>query len=145
MDDYQWNTWLKHLNKIYKESDLNSSINEIKDYDSFLSRFSSESTGINFSEISKLMESMVTGLNGRSLKIQSSNDSYTDTESIFLPENISSYNNKNDNFDVIKLSTFYSWAQTWYGTWRLKRKILTTQILKLTIFSKSINLWKLYD
>ena len=48
MDDYQWNTWLKHLNKIYKESDLNSSINEIKEYDNFLSRFSSESTGINF-------------------------------------------------------------------------------------------------
>ena len=79
---------------------------------------------------------MVTGLNGRSLKIQSSNDSYTDTESIFLPENISSYNNKNDNFDVIKLSTFYSWAQTWYGTWRLKKKDIDNTNIKINDFFK---------
>tara|TARA_B100002019_G_scaffold77747_2_gene67098 strand:- start:24776 stop:26914 length:2139 start_codon:yes stop_codon:yes gene_type:complete len=136
MDDYQWNTWLKYLNKVYKEKDLNASIIEIKEYDNFLSRFSSESTGINFSEISKLMESMVTGLNGRSLKIQSSNDSYTDTESIFLPENISSYNNKSDNFDVIKLSTFYSWAQTWYGTWRLKKIDIDNTNIKIDDFFK---------
>jgi hypothetical protein len=51
-----------------------------------------------FHEFSKTIESLLTGLNGRPLKVEMSEEIYTDTETIYLPERISSQKTKKKIF-----------------------------------------------
>ena len=46
---------------------------------------------------------------------------YTDTETIYLPERVSSERTKEENFHLIKASAIHLWAQTYFGTWRVDK------------------------
>ena len=87
----------------------------------YADKLSGSSTSIDFNDYSKTIESLLTGLNGRPLKVETSEEIYTDTETIYLPERISSQNSQEENFQLIKASAVHLWAQTYYGTWRISK------------------------
>ena len=66
-----------------------------------------------------ILEAFVHGLNGRRLKVESGEQGYTDTESLFLPNAISRFKQREKNFQLYKAMAVHQWAQTWYGTWRI--------------------------
>ncbi len=88
----------------------------------YVNNLSGGIASIEFKDFSKIIDSMITGLNGRPLKIDISEEIYTDTETIYLPEKISTLNSKEENFNLIKASSIHLWAQTYFGTWRIKDK-----------------------
>ena len=119
IDEEDWDTWVTHLLNIYQRKGMNDCVNTMKNVDDYLDSITAAPTSVSFDEISRIVESVITGLNGRALKLEPSDQLFTDTEVIHLPENISVFNNREDNFALYKSIAVHQWAQTWYGTWRV--------------------------
>ena len=71
-----------------------------------------------FSEASNFLRHFVRGLGGRELQIISDKQTFTDTESLYLPAVYKIFPFAKTNFTLYKLTVAHLWAQTWYGTWR---------------------------
>ena len=121
LDDLQWFGWIKEIINTYNSNGLNDSIKLMDNIIFYADKLSGSSTSVDFNDYSKTIESLLTGLNGRPLKVETSEEIYTDTETIYLPERISSQNSQEENFHLIKASAVHLWAQTYYGTWRINK------------------------
>ena len=121
LDETQWPDWVKKLQSIYNDTGIEKTIKLMDDIHFYVDELSGSSTSIDFIDFSKTIESLLTGLNGRPLKVEMSEEIYTDTETIYLPERVSSQISKEENFRLIKASAIHLWAQTYFGTWRIKQ------------------------
>ncbi len=119
IDEEAWPTWIEHILNTHKQHGVNESINVMKKLDEYVATITIAPSSVSFDEISRVIESIVTGLNGRALLLEQSDEIFTDTETIHLPESISTFNNREDNFALYKAIAAHQWAQTWYGTWRV--------------------------
>tara|TARA_X000000368_G_scaffold64824_1_gene46213 strand:- start:221 stop:2428 length:2208 start_codon:yes stop_codon:yes gene_type:complete len=119
LDETQWSAWIKKLVSVFNDQGLEKSVKLMDDILFYAEELSGSSTSIDFIDYSKTIESLLTGLNGRPLKVEMSEEIYTDTETIYLPERISSQKTKEENFHLIKASAIHLWAQTYFGTWRI--------------------------
>ncbi len=119
VDEENWQPWISHLLNIHAKQGLNDCINAMKAVDDYVDSFAIAPTSVSFDEISRIIESIITGLNGRALKLEQGEQLFTDTEVIHLPENIATFKNRDDNFALYKSMAVHQWAQTWYGTWRV--------------------------
>ena len=119
LDETQWSTWIKKIISVFNDQGLEKSIKLMDDILFYTEELSGSSASIDFIDYSKTIESLLTGLNGRPLKVEISEEIYTDTETIYLPERISSQKTKEENFHLIKASAIHLWAQTYFGTWRI--------------------------
>ncbi len=119
IDEEDWKPWISHLLKIYHTNGMDDCINAMKSVDAYIDTITVAPTSVSFDEISRIVESVITGLNGRALKLEQSDQLFTDTEVIHLPENISTFKNREDNFALYKSIAVHQWAQTWFGTWRV--------------------------
>ena len=64
----------------------------MKDILFYLDELKGTSISINFEDFSKTIESLLTGLNGRPLKVESSDSMYTDTETVLTRAGVISKN-----------------------------------------------------
>ena len=71
-------------------------------------------------EINGVLDRYVCGLSGRNLHLQKGDDTFTDTESLFLPPEITQYSSSQQNFLLYKATATHLWAQTRYGTFKRK-------------------------
>ena len=110
--------WTIEAMSAFDEKGLQLSIKILHNSKEFSENYFNKQHGIVLDDIKKLLTAFVCGLNGRSLKIESAEQTYTDTETLYLPEIISDYPSKEENFIYYKLLTVYLWAQNWFGTWR---------------------------
>ena len=124
LDESDWPGWIVHLLGIYEQQGVNGCIAAMKALDKYLASISIAPTAVSFEEIHRVIESIVTGFNGRALKLEQSDALFTDTETIHLPETISTFSNRDDNFALYKTIATHQWAQTWYGTWRVDIELL---------------------
>ncbi|MEC7885810.1 MAG: hypothetical protein VX544_03390 [Pseudomonadota bacterium] len=120
VEDDQWQDWLEEIIKIYEARGILDSVNFIKNVKHYVQEISGGESAVALEDVLRIIESLVIGLNGRRLKILPSDDSYTDTETLYLNNKFSLYPDKKDNYVALKLSAIHLWAQTWYGTWRIK-------------------------
>ena len=121
LDESQWDNWIDEITKSYVDGGVDKSIQLMNDIVYYSNSLAGTASSIDFSEFSKTIESLLTGLNGRPLKVEVSEEIYTDTETIYLPERISSEKTKEENFNLIKASAIHLWAQTYFGTWRVNK------------------------
>ena len=119
IDEQDWGTWVAHLLKIYNSTGMDDCITAMKKVDEYVDTITAAPTSVSFDEINRIVESVITGLNGRALNLEQNEQLFTDTETIHLPENISTFNNREDNFALYKSIAVHQWAQTWFGTWRV--------------------------
>jgi len=110
--------WLDQAIDVFDRKGLYSAIDILNELESVAHNATQKLTGISFEDVSIMLEHFVLGLNGRRLKIETDNKTYTDTETIFLPGIVNRYANKEDNFQVYKCMVVVMWAQNWFGTWR---------------------------
>ena len=138
IDEEDWQTWITHLLNIYNSQGLDNCINAMKKVDDYVDTITAAPTSVSFNDINRIVESVITGLNGRALKLEQSEQLFTDTEVINLPENISTFDNREDNFALYKSIAVHQWAQTWYGTWRVDVQQLVSNFADK---QKAINLF----
>ena len=74
--------------------------------------------GCGLDEASTLLQHFVIGLGGRRLGIAPHRQAFTDTERIFLPEQLRDLPEPGLNRALYRLTAAHLWAQTYYGTWR---------------------------
>lgn len=74
--------------------------------------------GCGLDETSSLLQQFVIGLGGRQLGIAPHRQAFTDTERIFLPEQLQGLPEPGLNRVLYRLTAAHLWAQTYYGTWR---------------------------
>ncbi len=109
--------WLLHCMDIYDTRGLHPAVAAFKDVENFAREHKARSTGLALDDVVNVLEGFVHGLNGRRLKIEASEQVYTDTETLFLPAIISRFSDRDANFQLYKVMVVHLWAQTWYGTW----------------------------
>ena len=121
IEELNWSDWVYEIIDCYKKDGIEKSIKLMDSVILYAGKLNGTPTSIDFSEFSKTIESLLTGLNGRPLKVEIGNEIYTDTETVYLPERVSSEKTKEENFNLIKASAIHLWAQTYYGTWRIDK------------------------
>jgi len=114
--------WLLACMDIYDTRGLHPAVTAFKDVEGFARAHKARTTGVAFDDVVNVLEVFVHGLSGRRLKIECGEDSYTDTETLFLPASISRYQDREDNFQLYKVMVVHQWAQTWFGTWRIESR-----------------------
>jgi len=110
--------WVLHAMDVYDHSGLYAAVEVFRDVDGFRERRRVHEVGVEFQEASLLLERFITGLSGRRLKLETSIESYTDTDTLYFPTITSLFHNREDNFRLLKSTAIYQWAQTRFGTWR---------------------------
>jgi nitric oxide reductase NorD protein len=91
------------------------------------SSFGSE--GLKLANAAPILENYAKGLAGREIKIGPADFCYTDTETIYLPENLNVFTNEDDNFLLFKLMVTHKWAQIAFRTYRLDFTLLRDGLL----------------
>ena len=119
VDEEQWNEWITHVRKIYKNEGLTETIQCLTNVENYIQSLRHAPSSVALADISRILESFVTGLSGRFLSVEAAEEFFTDTESIRLPEISTKFKNKADNFTLYKAMLVHQWAQTWFGTWRI--------------------------
>jgi len=119
MDEAGVEAWLLHCMDIYDTKGLHPAVAAFKDVDNFARAHRERTTGLALDEVVNVLEAFVHGLNGRRLKVESGEHVFTDSESLFLPNAISRFSQRDKNFQLYKAMVVHQWAQTWYGTWRV--------------------------
>jgi nitric oxide reductase NorD protein len=124
VDEENWEDWLSKLIEIYGDKGVDACINTMQNVEDYVQSISLAPSSVTLNEISRILESFITGLSGRYLGIEVNNEFYSDTESIRLPEVASQFKNREDNFTLYKAMAVHQWAQSWYGTWRMNVEAL---------------------
>ena len=110
--------WVDHAMTTFDNRGLGSAIEILKGVDAFAADYAGRSVRCEFEDAGSFLRYFVRGLGGRELRIASDRSTFTDTESLFLPEVFGIFPVAGDNFTLYKLTAAHLWAQTWYGTWR---------------------------
>ncbi len=101
--------WASEALEIYERSGL-------KDAQQFMINVQShfacrmDGQGQRFKEIAGRMEPYLRGLARRDLRLESSKTVFTDTRTVFLPEELSLFQGEGKNFLLYKLTTSFQWA-----------------------------------
>ena len=85
--------------------------------------------GLKLADVAQILENYARGLAGREIKIGPADVCFTDTETIYLPENLNVFTNEDDNFLLYKLMVTHKWAQIAFRTYRLDLTLLREELL----------------
>lgn len=119
LDYGAWEPWIDSLLETFGDSGLDASVARIEAFRGFQEARAPHSGSVAFAEIARVLESFIRAINGHTLKLATSEQSYTDTETLFLPARISRFPTRNENFRLYKALLVHQWAQTRFGTWRV--------------------------
>ena len=118
MDVPDMERWIIHAMDTYDRDGLYPGIAAFAQFQVVAVEADELRRGVTLEEIHRVLELYVQGLAGRSLKIAAAADSYTDTETLFLPHRVAAFSDRQNNFRRYKTTVAHLWAQTWYGTFR---------------------------
>ena len=110
--------WVDHAMATFDNRGLGSAIEVLKGVDAFAAEYAARCVRCEFEDAGSFLRYFVRGLGGRELRIASDRSTFTDTESLFLPDMFGIFPVAGQNFTLYKLTAAHLWAQTWYGTWR---------------------------
>ncbi|MCC6706565.1 MAG: nitric oxide reductase activation protein [Gammaproteobacteria bacterium] len=110
--------WLDGAIQVFDHRGLGFAVDFLEDIDSFAEAYAGRHAQCMFDQASVFLRHFVRGLGGRELRIATDEDTYTDTEGLYLPASFNVFPDAEQNFTLYKLTAVHLWAQTWYGTWR---------------------------
>ncbi len=110
--------WLLHAMNIYDKEGLYPGSAAFQNIEDFAGEYRLSHITVTLEEIRGILETIVCGLSGRNLKIESAKTTYTDTNTIFLPATINHFDDPDLNYRLYKILAVHLWAQTWFGTFR---------------------------
>jgi nitric oxide reductase NorD protein len=116
MDRKMIEAWVLSAMDIYDRSGLHSALKVIQQMDLFVQQGRERASASLFEEEAGVLLPFVQGLTGRKLKLEQSDQLYTDGEVIYLPAVMAHLPVKRDNFLLYKAAVVFHWAQTRFGT-----------------------------
>ena len=119
MNDTGWNEWLQNIETTMREAGEDAAIRYLQNLDSYLQATALPQHAVKLEDAAPVIEHLVTALGGRPLKISGGDETFTDTERIFLPQSCSLFPDKEKNFGFYKSVAVFLWAQTRFGTWQI--------------------------
>jgi len=114
--------WLLHALDAYDKQGLYPACAALKDLAGFKRASDAAGEGVALAEVARVLELFLRGLAGRRLQLEPAGDTWTDTETIFLPERIAAYPAREQNFRLYKAIAVHHWAQARYGSFNLDLK-----------------------
>jgi nitric oxide reductase NorD protein len=118
MDREGTEQWLIHAVDVYDKFGLYPAITTLNEFEHYAREVWASARGVAFDDVAGVLQLVVQGLGGRALRLESNEDAYTDTTSLFLPPRLTVFDKHSDNSRLYKAITAHLWAQTWYGTFR---------------------------
>ena len=112
--------WLLRALDAYDKEGLYPACAALKDLAGFKRASDAAGEGVALTEVARVLELFLRGLAGRRLQLEPATDTWTDTETIFLPERIALYPARERNFRLYKAIAVHHWAQARYGTFNLQ-------------------------
>ncbi len=106
--------WIIQAMDVYDKKGLHSAIGVLRE----LKKAQKTTTGLPLEEIERILDTFIAGLSGRRLSVVSSEQIYTDTETLFLPAFLNRFTSREENFLLYKAMAVHLWAQTRFGTWQ---------------------------
>ncbi len=119
VDEENWEDWITTLLNTYKDKGIDAATSQMHNVEGYIQSITHAPSSVTFDEIIRILESFIIGLSGRRLTVEVSEELYTDTETIRLPEFYDAFSKREDNFTLYKAMAVHQWAQSWYGTWRM--------------------------
>jgi nitric oxide reductase NorD protein len=110
--------WIIHAMDVYDRFGLYPASEAFAEVEGFTQDTAREAVSVTLDETARVLDHYVRGLSGRTLRIEAGNDSFTDTETVWLPAQIHRYTNKRNNFTLYKAIAAHLWAQIHHGTFR---------------------------
>jgi nitric oxide reductase NorD protein len=110
--------WLLHAMDIYDKEGLYPGSAAFENIEQFAREYRLSHITVTLEQVQGILETIICGLTGRELKIESGNSTYTDTETLYLPAAINRFNDRDKNYQLYKVTAVHLWAQTWFGTFR---------------------------
>jgi len=111
--------WVLQAMNIYDHQGLYAATSELKQVDRYIRERHVRKQSLQLESVAKVLEGFIHGLSGRHLAIEVADEPWTDTETIYLPKQVSVFNNPEDNFLIYKAASGLLWAQTRFGTFAL--------------------------
>ncbi|MBI1423879.1 MAG: nitric oxide reductase activation protein [Gammaproteobacteria bacterium] len=121
--------WLLHAMDVYDQKGLYPAREVITNVERFIDNAHERSAGAVFEEIAGVLAHFTHGLSGRQLQLRETDTDqiYTDSETIFLPTIVGRLPTEKDNFLIYKSMVAYHWAQTRFGTFRVRLSEILAQ------------------
>ncbi len=115
--------WVLNALGVYDDEGLYPAIKVLDALDSFAIKHRQQQSVVSFSDIQGHLSLFIQGLSGRKLKLdqlkpESTDAAYTDTQTLFLPQQINRFSNSSQNRKLYKAQTVFLWAQSRYGTFK---------------------------
>ncbi len=120
MDKRIIEAWALHAMDTYDQAGLHKALAVIRDVHNFVQLSHERTAGAVFEEAAGVLTHFVHGLSGRKLKLAEADIAYTDTETIYLPPLLARLPTPEQNFLLYKTLVALLWAQTRFGTFRVK-------------------------
>ncbi len=112
--------WLLNAMDIYDREGLYPGSAALDSLEDFASQYRLSHLSVRLDQIRNVLETFIFGLAGRKLKLEPGKSVYTDTNTLFLPERINRFNDREKNYQLYKAIAVHLWAQTWFGTFKRK-------------------------
>ena len=120
MDKRIIEAWALHAMDTYDQTGLYKALEVIHAVRNFVQLSHERTAGAVFEEHVGVLTHFAHGLSGRKLKLAEADIPYTDTETIYLPPLLASLPTPHQNFLLYKALVALLWAQTRFGTFRVK-------------------------
>ncbi len=120
MDRHTIEAWVLHAMDTYDQSGLYQALKVIHTVDDFLREQQERTSGAVLEDNLGVLLHFAHGLAGRKLNIAEADCAYTDTDTVYLPALIAKLPTTQENFILYKLTLAYLWAQTYFGTFRVR-------------------------
>ena len=118
VDGPHWDDWITHLLACYDHGGVNDAIQAMQQVDQWLALRQGDPQSVHLPDVERLIESLLRAFGGRPLKVAIGAEPYTDTDTVFLPERLTAFSRREENFDLLKAMAAHLWAQTRFGTYR---------------------------
>ena len=117
MDERMVEEWAMTAADDYDRVGLFPAMSVIRNLDTFIQTAHERAHGSVLEEEIGVLLPFLHGLSGRKLKLEASDRTYTDTETIFLPRVMAVFADKKENFLLYKATVAHHWAQIRFGTY----------------------------
>jgi nitric oxide reductase NorD protein len=119
LDDEGVQAWILAAMDAFDANGLPLGIAALREVNAFAERRIAGAEGLRFEDVAGVLAAFVRALSGRDLRLETAEETYTDTETLFLPAVVTPFRERRHNFLLYKAMAAHQWAQGWYGTWRV--------------------------
>ena len=108
--------WILAALDVYDRDGLYPGCAVFEDVAAFAARRRDRAHGARFEDVGGVLTRSLRGLSGRELKLEPGERAWTDSDTVYLPDQLAVFASRADNYLLYKAMAGYLWAQTRYGS-----------------------------